>query len=61
VVAADDSLLMLHAMQSGEIEVLLRHAAALTEVPPGDLQSPTGLKHRLQLTAGKTYLFEQRR
>ena len=61
VVAADDSLLMLHPMQTGEVESRLRRPAALAEYPPGDLQSPSALTHRLQLTAGHTYLFEQRR
>lgn len=61
VVAADDSLLMLHPMQTGEAEIHLRRPAALVEYPPGDLQSPSALTHRLQLTAGKTYLLEQRR
>ncbi|MBU0610737.1 MAG: hypothetical protein KKI08_22825, partial [Armatimonadetes bacterium] len=61
VVAADDSLLMLHPMQTGEAEVHLRQPAALAEYPPGNLQSPSALTHRLQLTAGRTYLLEQRR
>jgi hypothetical protein len=61
VVAADDSLLMLHPMQTGEVEVRLRQPAALVEYPPGNLQSPAALTHRLPLTAGQTYLLEQRR
>jgi hypothetical protein len=61
VVAADDSLLMLHAMQSGELAVRLRRPAALIEFPEGALRTPPGLEHRLQLEAGRTYLLEQRR
>jgi hypothetical protein len=61
VVAADDSLLMLHPMQTGEVEIRLRKPAALVEYPPGSLQSPSALSHRLPLTAGTTYLLEQRR
>lgn len=61
VAAADDSLLMLHPMQTGEVEIRLRKPAALAEYPPGSLQSPSALSHRLQLTSGRTYLLEQRR
>ncbi len=60
-VAADDALLMLHPMKSGEVEVQLRRPASLVEIPPGDLRTERGIRHRLALVAGRTYLFRQER
>lgn len=61
VVAADDNLLMLHPMQTGEVDIRLRQPAALMEYAPGHLRTQAALTHRLQLAAGKTYLFDQKR
>ncbi len=61
VVAADDNLLMLYPVRSGDLEVHLRRAAALLEFPDGGLRSPLGLVHRLPLNAGRSYLLEQKR
>lgn len=59
VIAADNQILMIHPLIDGKVEVNLKKEAVLTEMPPGSLISPKVLKHRLDLKAGHTYLFEQ--
>jgi hypothetical protein len=59
VIAADNQLLMIHPLTSGNIEVVLRSAAVLTEMETGTNVSSAATSHTLNLTAGHTYLFEQ--
>ena len=61
VIAADREILMVHPLTNGTVEVVLKEAAALNEVEPGTLTSDKALKHTLNLKAGRTYLFEQRK
>lgn len=58
VIAAGGELLMIHPLKDGNVEVVPQTAAALRQVPPGDVASPKAAKHTLQLKAGTTYLFE---
>jgi hypothetical protein len=58
VIAAGGELLMIHPLKDGNVEVVPQTAAALLQVPPGDVASPKAAKHTLQLKAGTTYLFE---
>ena len=59
VIAADEEILMVHPLKAGKVEVTLKRAAALEELPPGNLTSPKALTHTLDLDAGRTYLFKQ--
>ncbi len=59
-IAADSEILMIHPLTDGKVELTLKKAAALWEVPPGSLTSAKALTHTVELKAGKTYLFEQR-
>ena len=61
VIAADDQLLMIHPLTSGNIEVVLKSPAVLKEMEPGTIVSSAARSHTLNLTAGHTYLFEQQR
>jgi len=58
VIAAGGELLMIHPLKDGNVEVVPQTAAALRQVPPGDVASPKAAKHTLPLKAGTTYLFE---
>ena len=58
VIAADGELLMIHPLKDGNVEVVPQTAAALRQVPPGDIASRKATKHTLNLKAGTTYLFE---
>lgn len=60
VIAADDQLLMIHPLTSGNIEVVLKSPAVLKEMEPGTNVSSAARSHTLNLTAGHTYLFEQK-
>lgn len=59
-IAADSEILMIHPLTDGKVELTLKKAAALWEVPPGRLTSVKALTHTVELKAGETYLFEQR-
>jgi hypothetical protein len=61
VIEADDQFLMIHPLTSGNITVVLKSPAVLTEMEPGTNVSSLATSHTLNLTAGHTYLFEQRR
>lgn len=61
VIAADIDILMIQPLTDGKVEVNLKQAAVLTELEPGILTSDKALKHTLNLKAGRTYLFEQRK
>ncbi|MEI6425107.1 MAG: hypothetical protein WCP55_23055, partial [Lentisphaerota bacterium] len=58
-IAADTEILMVHPLKDGNVEVVLKEAAALNEVEPGSLTSSKALTHSLELQAGHTYLFKQ--
>ncbi len=60
VIAADDQLLMIHPLTSGNIEVVLKSPAVLKEMEPGTNVSSAATSHTLNLTAGHTYLFQQK-
>jgi len=58
VIAAGGELLMIHPLKDGSVEVVPQTAAALRQIPPGDIASRKSTKHTLNLKAGTTYLFE---
>jgi hypothetical protein len=58
VIAADGEVLMIHPLKDGNVEVAPKTAAALRQLPPGDIASRKATKHTLNLKAGNTYLFE---
>ena len=58
VIAAGGELLMIHPLKDGNVEVVPKTAAALRQIPPGDIASREATKHTLNLKAGTTYLFE---
>ena len=49
---------MIHPSKDGNVEVAPKTAAALRQIPPGDIASPKATKHTLNLQTGTTYLFE---
>jgi hypothetical protein len=60
-IAADREMLMIHPLQSGKIEIVLKEPAALMEIQPGKITSAKAVKHTLDIKAGQTCLFEQQR
>ncbi len=57
VVAANGEILMIQPLYSGDIELVLKEPAGLTELPPGNLTSAPALRHKFKLESGHTYLF----
>jgi hypothetical protein len=57
VVAANGEILMIQPLYSGDIELVLKEPAGLTESPPGNLTSAPALRHKFKLESGHTYLF----
>jgi hypothetical protein len=57
VVAANGEILMIQSLYSGDIELVLKELAGLTELPPGNLTSAPALRHKFKLESGHTYLF----
>ena len=58
MIAADQEMLMVHPLNSGKVEIMLKEPAALKELPPGTLFFPQAAKHTLDLKTGQTHLFE---
>ena len=65
VFCANDEIVMLHPLHSGEVKITLEKPSPLRELPPANGDSlidlSIGHTHTLAVEAGKTYLFERRR
>jgi len=57
VIAADKQILMVHPLKTGDVEIVLKKPSNLTDLETGIQKSPSALRHKLALEAGKTYLF----
>ena len=57
VVAADD-FVVVQPMAGGKVELDLRSQAALREMPPGTVVSPSSTVHTLELEKDRVYLLQ---